>query len=60
MKTQLDPRIEKLVRKIMRKIKGWSVKDERDDRRDHPGHHEFERSWLRRELLKVKKMGARE
>lgn len=51
-------RAEATARRIMRKMKGWRVQDEREDRRDHPVEHTYELQWLVRELEKFARARA--
>jgi hypothetical protein len=46
------------ARRIMRKMKGWRAKDEREDLRDHPVEHTHELQWLVRELQKFARARA--
>lgn len=42
------------ARRIIRTLKGWSAKDEADDRRDHPEAHGVDLAWLLKQLARIR------
>jgi hypothetical protein len=47
---EMQARIDRSAKRIMRKLKGWRAKDAAEDRRDHPEAHAYELNWTKRQL----------